>query len=85
MPNISLTEPLEHYVDSQIKAGRFANLSEAMRAGIWSLMKEDERAARLRALRSEFEEAVAQADRGEARPFSMEEFEPRLKSGFHET
>lgn len=84
MPNVSLTPPLEEYLDRQIKAGRFANPSEAMRAGVWGLMERDEDYQRFLKLRAEFAEAGAQADRGEYEPFDMKEFEPRLVTGFHE-
>ena len=84
MPNVSLTPPLEEYVDRQVKLGRFANLSEAMRAGVWGLMERDEDYQRFLQMREEFAEAGAQADRGEYEPFDMKEFEPRLVTGFHE-
>ena len=84
MPNVSLTGPLEEYIDLQIKSGRFANPSEAMRAGVYSLMKSDAEYQRFLELRAEFADAGAQADRGEYEPFDMKEFEPRLITGFQE-
>jgi len=84
LPNVSLTEPLEEYVNLQIKAGRFANPSEAMRAGVYALMKSDADYQRFLELRAEFAELAEQADRGEYEPFDMKEFEPRLVTGFHE-
>lgn len=75
MPEISLTEPLEHCVESQIKAGRFADISEAVRAGLWLLLKEHRGAERFYELRAELTDLAERALAGEGEPFDMEEFE----------
>ena len=41
MPNVHLTEPMEAYVQGQIKSGAYANMSEVVRAGIRLVMKRD--------------------------------------------
>ena len=33
MPNVHLTQPMESYVQRQIRSGAYANLSEVVRAG----------------------------------------------------
>lgn len=41
MRNVHLTEPMQDYVEGQIRAGAYANLSEVVRAGICLLMEKD--------------------------------------------
>ena len=83
MPNVSLTPPMQDYVDAQIRAGRYANLSEAVRAGVWKLMREDG-LPEFWDMREELAELAARAMAGEGEPFDMREFEPRLKASFDE-
>jgi antitoxin ParD1/3/4 len=52
MPNISLGEHFETFIDSQLKTGRFQNASEVVRAGLRMLqdseMEKAERRANLK-------------------------------------
>lgn len=41
MPNIHLTRTMHDYVETQIKVGAYANVSEVVRAGIRLLMEKD--------------------------------------------
>lgn len=41
MPNISLPDAMQDYVERQVDAGVYANLSEVVRAGLRKLMDED--------------------------------------------
>ena len=70
MPNVHLTEPMERYVQGQLKSGAYANVSEVMRAGIRLLMERDG-ARQFYALKADLEEAVREAEAG-----GFEEFDP---------
>jgi len=41
MPNVHLTEPMQEYVQGQIKSGAYANTSEVVRAGLRLLMEKE--------------------------------------------
>jgi antitoxin ParD1/3/4 len=41
VPNISLPDAMQEYVERQVEAGVYANLSEVVRAGLRKLMEED--------------------------------------------
>ena len=75
MPNIYLTDPMQEYVQSQIKSGAYANLSEVMRAGIRLLM-EKEGARQFYGLKSDLEKAVLEAENGKFSEFDPRAFEP---------
>lgn len=75
MPNIHLTEPMQKYVQGQIKSGAYANLSEVVRAGIRLLMEKDG-ARQFYALKADLEDANEQAEAGDFSLFNAESFEP---------
>lgn len=75
MPNVHLTHAMQDYVQSQIKSGAYANLSEVVRAGIRLLMEKDG-ARQFYALKSELEEAVTAAEGGAHSAFDPVAFEP---------
>jgi antitoxin ParD1/3/4 len=64
--NINLTDHYDRFVEQQIAAGRFANASEVLRAGL-RLLEQQAREDRekLRLLRSLAAEAFAELDQGE--------------------
>ena len=75
MPNVSFTEPMEDYIQKQINAGAYANVSEVVRAGLRLLMEKDG-ARQFYALKAEVESAIAQAERGDFAEFDPETYEP---------
>ena len=75
MTKIYLTEPMQNYVQLQIKSGAYANLSEVVRAGIRLLMEKDG-ARQFYALKADFEQATAEAEAGAFAPFDARAFEP---------
>ena len=75
MPNVHLTKPMESYVQRQLDAGSYANLSEIVRAGIRLLMEKDG-ARQFYALKSELEKAVADAENGAFSDFDPRAYEP---------
>lgn len=77
MPNIHLTDPMQKYVQGQIKSGSYANLSEVVRAGIRLLMEKDG-ARQFYALKADLERATAEAEAeaGALEAFDAQAFEP---------
>ena len=75
MPNVHLTDAMQHYVQSQIRSGAYTNLSEVVRAGIRLLLEKDG-ARQFYALKSELEEAVAAAEGGAFSAFDPVAFDP---------
>ncbi len=75
MPNVSFTEPMEEYVQKQIKTGSYANVSEVVRAGMRLLMEKDG-AKQFYGLKADLEMAVADAEGGEFAAFDPKAFEP---------
>ncbi len=75
MPNIHLTDPMQNYVQGQIKSGAYANLSEVVRAGIRLLMEKDG-ARQFYALKADLERANVEAEAGEFSVFDPKAFEP---------
>ncbi len=68
--NVSITPQLESFLQERVKAGRFNNTSEAVRAAIRLLQKEEtEYEEKLAALRAEIEKGFV----GEPVPFDLEE------------
>jgi antitoxin ParD1/3/4 len=75
MPNISLTDPMEQYVQKQLKTGAYANVSEVVRAGIRLLMEKDG-ARQFYSLKTDLEVAVADAEEGNFSSFDPKAYEP---------
>lgn len=75
MPNIHLTEPMQKYVQAQIEAGAYANLSEVVRAGIRMLMEKDG-ARQFYALKADLERSASLAEEGDFAEFDPRAFEP---------
>jgi len=74
MPNVHLTDPMQEYVQSQIRSGAYANLSEVVRAGIRLLM-EKEGARQFYNLKADLEHAVLEAEDGKFSDFDPKGFE----------
>jgi len=75
MPNVHLTDPMQKYVQGQIKSGAYANTSEVVRAGIRLLMEKDG-ARQFYALKADLENAATAAEAGEFADFDPKAFEP---------
>ena len=60
--SISLTRRNAEFLQQQVDSGRFANLSEAIRAGIYLLETEDARLTELRAMIAEGDAQIAAGD-----------------------
>ncbi len=75
MPNVHLTEPMQEYVQGQIKSGAYANVSEVVRAGIRLLM-EKEGARQFYTLKAELEDASQSVRSGEFSEFDPRAYEP---------
>lgn len=75
MPDVHLTEPMEAYVQGQIKSGAYADPSEVVRAGIRLLMERDG-ARRFYRLKADLEEAVREAEAGSFTDFDPGAYEP---------
>lgn len=64
--NISLPSQMQRFLEAEVKAGRYATTSEAVRDGIRLLQeRKAERAARLDELRKAVAIGIAAADRGD--------------------
>ena len=64
--NVSLTPELEQWVSEKVGAGRYRSASEVIREGLRLLLeKEEERAARIEALRRDIQVGLDELDRGE--------------------
>lgn len=83
--NVSLGETFERYVQEQLEGGRYNNASEVIRDALRLKMQADEeRAAKLDALRRDVEHARAQVRRGDVVETSLKAFmgrKPRKKHG----
>lgn len=67
--NVSLTPELERYIDDQVASGMYHSASEVVREGLRVLIdRQEDREAKLDALRRDINVAREQIDRGEARP-----------------
>lgn len=75
MPNVSFTDPMEKYVQKQLKTGAYANVSEVVRAGMRLLMEKDG-ARQFYALKADLEMAVIDAENGNFSTFDPKVFEP---------
>jgi antitoxin ParD1/3/4 len=77
--NVSLTVELEQYVHQKVESGMYHSASEVIREGLRLLKEQDElHMRRLEGLRREVAIGVAQADRGQVKPFTEETVE-RIK------
>lgn len=64
--NVSLTPELERYINEKVEAGSYRSASEVVRESVRLMQRvEEDRAARLAALRRDINEGIAQLDRGE--------------------
>lgn len=64
--NVSLTPELERYINDKVEAGSYRSASEVVRESVRLMRRvEEDRAARLAALRRDIDEAIAEMDRGE--------------------
>jgi antitoxin ParD1/3/4 len=68
--NVVLTEPQSKLIDDLVSTGRFQNASEALRAGLRLLEREE---AELRDLRIRLTEALEEARAGDLAPGTGEE------------
>lgn len=63
--NVSLTPELERYVEEKVRSGRYRSSSEVMRESLRIMQQVDEeRQARLVALRREVDRGIEELDRG---------------------
>jgi antitoxin ParD1/3/4 len=63
--NINLTEHFDQFVERQVSSGRYSNASEIVREGLRLLeVQEQERQAKLRALRRAAREGFDEIDQG---------------------
>lgn len=75
--NISITSHFEKFVQDRVKAGRFNNASEVIRAGLRLLEQEEkEYEARLAALKADIEEGL----KGPFEPLDMDEIIAEAKA-----
>lgn len=64
--NVSLTPELERYINEKVEGGSYRSASEVVRESVRLMQRvEEDRAARLAALRRDINEGIAQLDRGE--------------------
>jgi antitoxin ParD1/3/4 len=64
--NVSLTPELERYINEKVEGGSYRSASEVVRESVRLMQRvEEDRAARLAALRHDINEGIAQLDRGE--------------------
>ncbi len=75
MPNVHLTEPMQKFVQGQIKSGAYANTSEVVRAGLRLLMEKDG-ARQFYTLKADLEDAATSAETGDFAKFDPVAFEP---------
>jgi antitoxin ParD1/3/4 len=64
--NVSLTPELERYVEEKVRSGRYRSCSEVLRESLRIMQQVDEeREARLMALRREVDRGVQELNRGQ--------------------
>ncbi len=78
MPNVYLTEQMEHYIQDQIRSGSYANLSEVVRAAMRLLMEKDN-ALQFYELKADLEEALQEAEAGEFEVFDPQAYESDVR------
>jgi antitoxin ParD1/3/4 len=63
--NVSLTPELDRYVEEKVKSGRYRSASEVLRESLRIMQQlEEERQARLAALRGEIDRGLEELNRG---------------------
>lgn len=63
--NVSLTPELDRYIEEKVKSGRYRSASEVVRESLRVMQQaEEERQARLAALRGEISRGLSELDRG---------------------
>jgi antitoxin ParD1/3/4 len=79
--NVNLTDHYDSFIEASISEGRFANASEAVRAGLNLLERQDaEDRAKVEWLRRAAKDAFGQLDRGEGIRFgSMHDLETYIE------
>ncbi len=84
--NVNLTTHYDSFIDTTVAAGRFSNASEAVRAGLHLLERQEaEDQAKLEWLRATTEEAFAALDRGEGVSLSSaDDVDTLVKSAIEE-
>ncbi len=72
--NVSLTDELEQFVQSQVESGMYYSASEVIRDGL-RLLKEREllRQIKIEELRKEIQKGIDSKETGESVPFDVEE------------
>ena len=77
---ISLTPELEHLIASKVESGQYDTASDVIREGLLRLETEDASSdVHLRELRREIALGIAQADRGNVRPFDANDILARVQ------
>ena len=75
MPNVSLGDKFDRYVEEQVKSGAYASVSEVIRDALRLKMQvEATERAKLEALRRDIDAAWQQADRGAFEKFDVDAF-----------
>lgn len=84
--NVNLTDHYDSFIDTSIAAGRFSNASEAVRAGLHLLERQEaEDQAKIEWLRGTTKEAFAALDRGEGVSLSSaDDIDTFVKSAIEE-
>ncbi len=84
--NVNLTDHYDSFIDTSIALGRFSNASEAVRAGLHLLERQEaEDQARIEWLRGTTKEAFAALDRGEGVSLSStDDIDTFVKSAIEE-
>ena len=75
MPNVSLGDKFDRYIEELVESGDYASVSEVIRDALRLKMQiEANEQAKLEALRRDIDAAWQQADNGECEPFDVNEF-----------
>jgi antitoxin ParD1/3/4 len=75
MPNVSLGDRFDRYVEEQVESGAYASASEVIRDALRLKMRfEATQEAKLEALRRDIDAAWQQAERGELETFDIDTF-----------
>ncbi len=75
MPNVDFTKQVQKYLDDQIEAGSYKNLSEAVCAGVTLLMEHDP-AWQYGQLKADLETAATLVEHGDFVELDVCAFEP---------
>jgi antitoxin ParD1/3/4 len=73
--NVSLPERMKHWVEDQMKDGKYANTSDYVRHLI---RRDQERAEAVAELQAELDKGLE----GEAKPFDFAEFKARMRAEY---